>query len=499
MMRMLQRLVPDHALPLLIFLAAAGWQLYMQSPFIDPDTGWHIMAGKLTLAHGKPPLHDPWSYTAGDVPWYNLAWGFDVLLYGLHALGGLPLLYFLTVVAYGAMAMLLARDALRRGAGPIAVIGFFILVAGPMIMQSALCRPQIVSIFLFYFSVRIFERDRNEPSLRRLMWLPPMMVIWVNAHGGFILLGILFAVHLADALAVDDRVRIRRLLVAGIFTALAILVNPYGWHIYDALTRALDSVMTYNIMEWRGVDFSAMWWFDMAILACIFGLRPTEKNIPFSEKSLVLATFLLSLHAARHGIMFAIASTAFLTANLTQVLYALGNGGHHRAQDKLFERWLTDKRVRQAALACAIMLAVLAAVPTGRALIAPHADEFAKGKTPVKALHFIREHYPDAMRWFNEYGLGGSLIYYSKGRFPVFIDGRAGNVYSEPFLKEYLRVMETYVYGTKARAILRKYDADGLIMPTMHRVNAHLKNNPLWKRVYKDKTVTLYVRKLKTD
>lgn len=498
-MPLLRRLIPQHALPLLVFLIASVWQLYMQGPFSDPDTGWHIAAGEWIVTHRALPEHDPWSYTAGDAPWYNLAWAFDVLLYALYALGGLTLIYFLTVFSYSVMAMLLARDALKRGASPIVIIGFFIVIAGPLIMQSALCRPHMVSAFLFYASLRILARDRDDPSFQRMLWLPLIMVLWVNMHGGFILLAVLFAAHLTEALALDDRARIRRLVTIGIITGLAILINPYGWHIYDAVMRTLDSVMTPYIAEWRGVNFSVQWWFDMAILACVFGLRPTERAIPFSEKALVLAMLLLSLHSARHGLMLAIAATPFLCMSLTQMLYALRNGEHHHAQDRIFQSILTDKRMSRGVAAGVAALIAVMLLPTGREWIAPHADELAQGKTPVKALRYIKDHYAKKMHWFNEYSLGGPLIFYGKGHLPVFIDGRAGTAYPEPVLKEYLRVMETGVYGTRARAILRKHEADGLIIPAQHRVNVHLKNNPLWKRVYKDEAVMLYVRKLKAD
>ena len=496
---MLARFTPKYALPVFLFLCMAGWQLYMHAPFTDPDTGWHISAGEWIVTHHQLPAHDPWSFTAESTPWYNLSWGFDVLVYGLFALGGLSFIYFLTILAYSLMAMLLARQALERGAGPIVVIGFFILVAGPLIAQSTWCRPHIISAFLFYISIQIFARDREKPSNARLAWLPLIMVLWVNMHGGFILMAVLFAVHLVEALAVDDWVRIRRLFTVGIFTAMAILINPYGYHIYDGTMRTLDSVITNSIKEWRSVDFAVMWWYDMAILAFVFGLRPMERMATFSEKALALATLLLSLHSARLGLMLAIAATPLLAKGLTLTLYSLPNAEHHRLQDQKFQNFLGLSIVRKAAMAGMGILLFLMVAPDTRMLLAPHADQLNGGKTPLKALEYIRGHYPESMRWMNDYSLGGPIIFYSKGNFPLFIDGRAGTAYSEAFLKDYLRVMETYAFGKTARDILRKYDIDGLIIDPQSRLNTHLKVNPLWNRVYKDDAVALYVRKLKAD
>src|SRR5262245_1389117 len=94
----------------LMFLLASAYLYCIAMPLLaDPDVPWHIAAGDLIRASGLAQ-RDPWSFTAGNQPWYNISWLWDVGLSWLyHALGAKTVFVFTCLLTAGILA-LLARE-----------------------------------------------------------------------------------------------------------------------------------------------------------------------------------------------------------------------------------------------------------------------------------------------------------------------------------------------------------------------------------------------------
>jgi uncharacterized MnhB-related membrane protein len=76
------------------------------------------------------------------------------------------------------------------------------------------------------------------------------MLLWVNLHPGFI-----YGLALTMACAIA---RPRRLALCALLTLLATLVNPWTWHVYEAIL-AQGGVMSYHtqfINEWKRTPVS---------------------------------------------------------------------------------------------------------------------------------------------------------------------------------------------------------------------------------------------------
>jgi len=85
--------------------------------------------------------------------------------------------------------------------------------------------------------------------LKKTRWflLPPMMVLWVNMHGGFLVIG-LFG---GAALLRRDWATFKIYGFAGAACFIAIFVNPLGWHIHDGVTATLGNFVQAYITEWQ--------------------------------------------------------------------------------------------------------------------------------------------------------------------------------------------------------------------------------------------------------
>lgn len=494
-----QALSQTSALSLMMFLLLAAWQIDNNVPFSDPDTGWHIKAGQWILQNGRLPTVDIWSYTAGDTQWFNLSWLFDIALAGLHALGGLPLIFILTVTLYGTVGAILVQKSLNKGAGFIAIVLIFGISVGPIIVQVSLCRPNIISAFLLLLCIYILEKDRAAPSWRLLLLLPAITALWVNIHGGFLILFILLGCHGIENLIHRDKQRFIRLSSTGVAVCAATLVNPYGYHIFEGTFRTLGSVMMEYINEWQSVNFKKDYHYTLFLILLLLGFRPLDKSIPIGDKIFALIVLVLTLGSIRHGLTLTIAVAPLLAVGLTHNLQESLVGNLITKKDAEYKRDIERPAVAKVTSVLCLILVFALVFPTTRSYIAPKSDQLLpKDTSPQRMLNYVAEHHA-GYRWLSEYGIGGPLIYYGAPEFKVFIDGRADTVYPPELLKDYMIFLKGFGNGRKANNVVKKYKIDGLVFLNKSIITEYLNQNIQWKRVYRDKSYSVFVKRLKTD
>src|SRR5439155_11229161 len=130
--------------------------------------------------------------------------------------------------------------------------------------------------------------------------LLPVMTLWSNLHGGFVV-GLLFAglLGIEAMLEVPASGRLVALRGWGVFlalSALAALISPNGITLFTLPLHMLQmGFATSSISEWRSADFSHFdaleLWIGLAILGGFWlGLR-----LPWSRSLMVLLLLYLAL------------------------------------------------------------------------------------------------------------------------------------------------------------------------------------------------------------
>jgi hypothetical protein len=201
----------------------------------DSDTWWHLASGRWISANWRVPTTDPFSHTVPDHAWVNLQWLYDLVLYGLYRVGGSRLLVLAAVAAFTGATALLLRT-LRHWVGPLAA-AVLALIGVIVAEERFLIRPEMASLPLLGFLLWVLLADRDAGG-RRLLWLPLVMLLWVNTHSLFVIGLFCIACATAAALGLDgfayasgrkpqDPQRTRRLAIAAVAALLATLVNPY--------------------------------------------------------------------------------------------------------------------------------------------------------------------------------------------------------------------------------------------------------------------------------
>ena len=160
----------------------------------DGDTLLHIKIGQYILEHRTIPQYDIYSFLSPSLPWTAHEWLSEVLMAFCYQAGG-----FAGVVALFALTLALAFVVLFRRlmdeSGDILLAGAVTVLA---VLSSAihwLARPHLFSLLLTVICYQVLDRFQRRGE-DRLWVLPPLMLLWVNLHGGYIFGLILIVIYL---------------------------------------------------------------------------------------------------------------------------------------------------------------------------------------------------------------------------------------------------------------------------------------------------------------
>jgi hypothetical protein len=291
-------------------------------PLADPDIGWHIRTGEQILTTHSLPRTDPFSSLMEGQTWFAWEWAYDVLLGYLHHLCGLNGVVWLCATVVATVFLLLLSQLVLRGTGLLLAI-VLMLLAETASTIHLYARPHIVSWLFSLLWFVVLERWQEgdgerigRPIIRGWMpWFFPISILlWVNLHGGWLfglaLLGIYsFASFVASIREQDTFAairagrRARELAFVWLASALATLVNPYGWrlhaHVYTYLS---DRYLMNRIDEFRSPDFHgwAQRCFAIILMLVLIAFAGNRKKLRLSHFLVVLLCVYAGVYSSRN-------------------------------------------------------------------------------------------------------------------------------------------------------------------------------------------------------
>lgn len=440
------------------------------------DLGWHLAAGDLIRQLGQVPQHDPWSFTAGDKPWFNLSWLWDVLASWIYQHAGLAGLVLLTVGCGAVIAGCLMAIALRAGARA--------LPAGVAVLFACLLYPSFSSYPNVYLAASpnmatmlcfvVFFGACVKPS-RALLALPLVMAAWANLHGGF-MLGLFLIGFFAGFALVRREMRNLALYVAtGMGCLAATLVNPLGWHIYQGVADTLGNPAAGQIGEWMPIYHNIHFPGSLPSLFYIlfFAFVELRYRTPCRAETRILSwLFLLAgLYQFRYLAFFFLFSTVPMALWLDRMLPARRDTG------RLF-------LVAGLIMSCAVPLAYWQTAPY-----------FSLPQLVSQAdARFLKTHFAHT-RLLNHWNFGGLIIFYDRGAVPLFVDGRAATAYPQSLLNDWFKLGREEVNPADWDMVLQKYRIQTIIWVKTHDAfRRYLVGTRGWKEAYTGQFVSIYAR-----
>lgn len=494
----------------LIFMALLGGLLF--TPLCtrllgDAGIGWHIRTGQQILATHAIPRVDSFSSTMAGKPWFAWEWLYDVVVGELEASLGLNgVVWFTAAVIATAFGWMFHWLLARRTNVMVALA--LVLLAMSASMIHFLARPHVVSwlfTLAWFFILDSSERDCRSGdggSGARIWLLPPLMLVWVNVHGGFLIGFVLLGIFLIGAAwtwfrARESRIEealqkiaagkhARSLFKVGVLSGFASLVNPYGWklygHVYAYLSNRflMDHIDEFQSPNFHGVAqkcFLVLLLITMAVLA----LRGRELRL--SEGLTILFAVYAALYASRN-----IPVSSILLVMVVGPVVPAANlfGGFSRRMSAVDARlgghlWPL----------IATVATLLIAANGGRVGSSLWMDaRFDPKRMPVDAVNFLEQQRPEGPVLSTD-SWGGYLIYRLYPKAQVVVDDRH-DLYGEEFFKSYLRTIRV---ETGWEDFLMEHQSSYLLLPRSSALSNVISENSGWKRVYEDEVSVVFVRR----
>lgn len=520
---------------LLIFCCSVMIYYFFCNPiFIDGDIAWHIGSGYLIRELGEVPYYDPWSYAGQLQRWYNISWLWDIFLSYFDQIVGLGTLTIICALSFGWLILLIHKFLCQRfgisknskynTTGMTGISYDSLLIALTLIV---LCLPEFFNLrasfptfFLILWTLWLifgyYEKKYNftnikdysdsynitdltiliknfrkhfktsagkifiEQQFNKLaIKLIFIMLIWANVHGSFILMFIFIGAIFIDAFYKEDFTMCIRWIILSIFLFLVTLINPIGYNLYFGVMRTLNSNYSKSSLEWISLWFGMHYGMSLLIgtlLLCGLSFRKKYANLKLTmyEWLLFIIFVFAALTSIRNFSVLCVAGAAAIAALVDQSL------PKSKIPMKFADMPIHLRFVGYLNIAGVILMFIFTPSKIGYEM------------TPKKEIEFIANNYP-GMNFFMPYTAGGYAIYFAKGKFKHFVDGRAGTVFPE-------QVLEDWFYYTRSdkqwMRVFDQYQVDGALVPRndLGKISVYnfLKN---WQVVYNGPLYVIFVKR----
>jgi hypothetical protein len=445
----------------------------------DSDTLWQIRIGQWIVEHGALPTTDVHSFTRFGEPWISSSWLAQVLYaiaYGPSDWAGPVILTSLAIGAAVAIFIYLLEEYVDPARS--------VLIVTLAVLMSAthfLARPHMLAfpVMLAFVGGLMAAADRRtHPS-----WLLlPVLALWANLHGGFVLgLALIGPIGLEAVWCSEPKHRVAlaaRWALFGVAAVAASCCTPYGWNtlLGAAKILSLGKLLTL-IWEWMPADFSSISFFEVGLLGVI-GLafyRGLVLSVP--RILLLLGLIWMALSHSRNIEVFAFLAPLVLAKPVAE---QLGTGLTAAVP-------IREIQSRSHVVMLAALAVVVAGWASTKTFVAHHPFSFLESRMPVAAVDVLKQRH--AQRIFSTAPFGGYLV---SRDIKAFIDGRA-ELYGEQFVMDYFDAVEAKDVDLVLH-LLATYQIDAtLLNPTLPATKL-LDHLPGWKRVYTDDIAVIHVR-----
>jgi hypothetical protein len=242
-------------------------------PIRNYDLFWHLATGRWIAQHRALPLHDPFAIASERIAWINGEWLFQLLAYALVTTGGLALLSM-------AKGILAAATFAPRNAEPATIALHVFAFAGAS--RTFDFRPSSVAALFVVLAIQARS------------WIAHGVIaaLWINVHPSALLAPVI-------ALLVTRRIA----PVAA--SAIALLLNPHGFHAITAPVELLLFVQSGSFVNAEWLPSSAtqfpLLYIAVAIALLIFG---TSEKRDWTRIALLAIFAVLALRGVRHQPLF---------------------------------------------------------------------------------------------------------------------------------------------------------------------------------------------------
>ena len=450
----------------------------------DPDLWGHIRFGQDIWEKGWVHATDPFSFTAQGHTWINHEWLVEVLFYLLyHHFDSTGLLVFKALLGI-VIVHLLSSLYFARSANLIVYVALFVLII-PVMAPGFMARPHLLTFFYLTLLVYILQKffDGNRKVIR---WTPLVMLLWVNCHGGVVaglgIFGMITAVEMIRYFKTKESPG-PLLLKYFLLSALAVLINPYGYQLWQFFIYSLG--MPRSISEWGPVTLNDLSYWQYKVLTLLFlgtFLLPNKKRV--WEIIVLTLAIVYGYRHQRHTVLTAILLAPYLSLQYGRWLQWDIRSYYDRLSPHF--HWTLQG-----------VLGMYAVFVVGMQV-----NKYAENDFKIRVDPFVYPVY--AAQFMETNHLEGNLILpFDWGEYMIWkspnskvsIDGRFRTVYPESIIA----MNQAFAYGKpEGMGLLRDYPTILILTKKNEAPHVFMEKMPGWVKIYQDPISKIFIRTRET-
>jgi len=460
-------------------------------PLSDGDFWWHLKTGEYILNTRSIPRTDFFSFTNYGRAWVAHEWLSEAIFYVIYSRLGFNVL----IVVFALLTALAFWIAFKRSSSNPLIGGTVALIGVWAILPNVGVRPRIFTLLLSSVYLALLGRYVRRGQGREIWWLVPLMVLWVNLHGGFlmglVLIGLAIVGIPLDAWSNREKLssslpQLKTLFLVLVACMLAACLNPHGIWIYKfPFEIFLSPIQQQTVNDWLSPNFhqSEAVPLFMLILGTIAAFALSPKRPKLSEVILFLATLYMTLKSQRHVAILALVAVPLMSDYLQNWITARSDG-------KLFGPVAPNGGNRRATIVTVLFLLPLVVFAWKLKTTVFEAPAQVAIDAPVKAVEYMQQNRIVGKTLTDPNIWGGYLIWKMPSN-PVYIDGRI-DMYGDEFVKEYLYITLGYIDW---REPLDRYGVQIAIVAPKSVLATGMRNAPNWQQVYEDELAVVFTRR----
>jgi hypothetical protein len=383
-------------------------------PLFDPDLWWHLAVGRAMVETHHFLKTETFSYTFNGAPWVNFEWLAEAVGYLAYQWGGFSGIYWLKIGMSLAVMVVLALAIRRSGLrGPLLLIGTW---AGFLVLRPRLFERAELASLLFLGLLTLFVlAARSDAKFHHWRFYAVsflLMVIWVNAHAGFVYgLALLGCWELGARWSKEKPIFIAELDRLITLFLVATLLTPHGFYMGRLILELMSGFGPYQklVSEWSQplVRHTPYFWSLYVAVMVGMSIVVLKKWTP-----LLLwfpALFLFGVWGSssyRNTVLLAFPAIPFLSEVAQKIV---------SSQKSKTARWIQGGAwVTPIALIAAHLPLAKIGVPV---------EKISMKHVPQRAALFVQAAGING-RMYNSYGMGGYLDWALAPERPIFMDQR---------------------------------------------------------------------------
>ena len=421
------------------------------------DSFWHLQMGLDWLNNGQSLWRDHFSFTFNGEELKGPPYMFEVLLGWLVAQLGFEPGFQVYKLSSFILVFSLVVFFLRKLRAPV-VVYFLVLPLLVVLLQfRSIVRPELISYSFSVIAVMLYYRARSGISAANMLPIVALMFVWSNYHTSIFGYIIFFGYFVDTALQqIHDR------------PPPSIWMQWLGWGLAVVAVGFLQPGFNHPLVGF--LYFSPEW--KNLIQEYQSAVLYLGMSAIYSLIAIALVTLVLLLRNRRFGLLFVCVLLIFFSVDMARLVTPSGIVILCVFAWMVVEIDLGNQLQRLPPIlshaiggTVTVLFVLSLATAVNQARLYMDENRFS----PMLFPKYIADYMVDqgiSGRIFNEYDVGGYLIYRLSPGSQVYIDGRTGILYP---IDHYYRLLEAQRSSDVLRAEIEKYDINLAVLKNYQR------------------------------